>query len=127
MSAIVPIRGEIRQLDRRAEPDEQVQADDIAEAPRLVRLLMRILRDLAALKRRWWPQFIDFEDITVLGDGTTPYGLPHSFGTRVRYWPVDWVGAAAPCLRRHDATTEDTLVLTSTSAGVVTVRVERSG
>ncbi len=127
MSAIVQLNGKVRQLDQRADADEQVQPDEVGDATRLARRLMWILGNLRDLRRRWRPRSADFEDRTVLGDGTTKYSLPHGFNGRVRYWPVEWVGAAAPNLRRHAESTANVLVVTSTSAGVVTLRVEEAG
>ena len=51
MSAIVPAAGNIRQLDRPAEPEEQITPEQAQDPDRLARLLMRILRDLAVLRQ----------------------------------------------------------------------------
>lgn len=127
MSANIPLNGPAAQLDGRADPDENVTPEDAKDADRVSRLLSRILRDLARITRLWRPRRLDFEGRVVLGDGTTKYRYEHRFGGRVRFWPVEWVGAAAPNLRKDDASTLDTLVLTSTSAGTMTLRVEESG
>lgn len=127
MSAIVPAHGDIRQLDRHAEPDEQVTPADVQDPERVSRLLMRILRDLAALKRRWWPLRVDVEDREVDATGTTKYRYPHGFGGRVRWWVVGWSGAAGPQLAEHDDTDDMTLVLVSYVAGTVTLRIEEAG
>lgn len=133
MSAVVPTSGTVRQLDRQAEPDEQVDEEQVKDAPRLARLLMRILRDLALLKRRFWPGHIDHEDRVVDSTGTTKYRFPHGFGGRVRWWVVDWqVGSAfklsySPSLSRHTDSDDNTLVLVSYVDGTVTIRVEEAG
>lgn len=128
MSAVVPVRGNPRLLDRPAEPDERVTPEDVQDAPKLARLLMRILKELALLRRRWWPRKVDHEDRTVDGTGTTKYRFPHGFGGRVRWWPVDWSGAASvPGLMRHADSDANTLVLVSWIAGTVTVRIEEAG
>lgn len=127
VSAIVTANGTVRQLDQAAEPDEQIQPDDVADTSRLVRLLMRMLRDITTLRRRWWPRCIDFEDIVVTGTGLVRYRLPHGFGQRVRWWPVDWSGAATSALSKDSTSDINTLVLISYAFGTVTVRVEEAG
>lgn len=127
MSANIDRAGKTRQLDRRAEPEEQVTEEQIADASRLVRLLMAILRAIAMLQRRWAPRRIDFEDRVVDDTGTTVYHFPHKFGGRVRWWVVDWSGTGWSALSKHDSTTENTLALVSLVVGTVTVRVEEAG
>lgn len=127
MSAIVA-SGQTRQLDRQAEPDEQVTPEYVADQERMARLLMRILRDLALMKRRFWPRRADHEDRVVDGTGTTKYRFPHGYNGRIRWFPVDWSGATAgPRLVRHADTDNNTLVLVSYTAGTVTLRVEEAG
>lgn len=128
MSAIVPAVGPLRTLDQPAEPDEQITPDQVEDTSRMARLLMRIVRDVARLRRRWAPRFIEFEGRVVDATGTTAYRFAHGFGNaRVRYWVVQWSGAAAHNLRYSTASDANTLVLTSTSAGTATVRVEEGG
>ncbi len=128
VSALVLPNGKVHQLDSHAEPDEQVQQKDVAEAPQLVRLLMRILRDVALMKRRWWPATIDHRDRVVDATGTALHRFPHGFGGRVNWWPVDWTNAVTcPQLVRHASSDADTLVLVSYEAGTVTLRVEAAG
>jgi hypothetical protein len=127
MSAYIPNGGPMRQLDKPAEPDEQFTVEHAQDPRRLAEVVMRILRDLASLRRRWWPEHIDYRDKVVDGTGTTFYRFPHGFGGRVNYWPVRWSGAAAPNLVYSSTSDDDTLVLTSTSAGTVTLRVEAAG
>ncbi len=128
MSAIIPIRGPVRQLDRRAEPLEQTSEADAAEPNLVARKLNDLDRRISTQERRWVPRRSDWEDQPVDDTGTTLYRFEHRFGGRVRYWVVDWSGGTdAPNLLRHASTDNNTLVLTSTVAGVATVRVEESG
>lgn len=127
MSANIDRSGSIRQLDRRAEPDEQVLEEHVQDPPRLVRLLMGLLRDVARLKRSWRPRRIDFEDRAVDATGTTKYRFAHGLDGRVRWYVVDWQGAAGPQLSRHADTTDGALVLVSHVAGTATIRVEEAG
>ncbi len=128
MSANIPAHGPIRQLDRRAEPDEQITDEQAKDPKRIARLLLSLLRDVAHLKRRWWPRRIDFEDRVVDATGTTLYRLQHGFGGRVRWWVVDWTGATVePRLVRNATTTNDVLVLVSYAAGTATIRIEEAG
>jgi hypothetical protein len=129
MSAIIPQSGKARQLDRRPEPDEQITEEHAKDPARVARLLMRILRDIAQLKRRWWPRRVDHEDRVVDDSGAAKHRFPHGFNGRVRWWVVDWVGEAGDnhSLQRHSDTDENTLVLTSRAAGMVTLRIEVAG
>lgn len=128
MSANVPATGPARALTRPPEPDEEVTVEQVEDASRLARIAMRMLRDIAALKKRWAPARVDHEGRVVDATGTTLYRFAHDLNTvSVRYWAVEWSGSAAPCLRRHATTDRDTLVLTSTVAGTVTLRIESAG
>ena len=128
MSAVIKTDGKLRQLDKAAEPPDQVTEEQVQDPKRLSRLLMSMLRDVVTLKRRWWPTFIDFEDVAVDGTGTTKYRFAHRLGKRVRWWPVDWKGATAgPRLVRHADSDDRTLVLVSYTAGTVTLRTEEAG
>ena len=128
MSAIIPLNGKVRQLDRRAEPDELVTEDQARDPKRVARLLAQLLRDVASLKRRFWARHIDFEDRTVDATGTTPYRFPHGFNGRVRWSVVDWVSASdGPRMARDTTSDANTLVLVSYEAGTVTIRVEEAG
>ena len=127
VSAVVSSSGGVRQLDLRPEPEEQITEEQAKDPARLARVLMKIIRDLSGMRRRWWPRYVDHEDLVVDGTGTTKYRLPHEFGGRVRWWPVDWSDSAAgPRLKRHADTDSNTLVLVSYTAGTVTVRVEET-
>jgi hypothetical protein len=127
MSANIPAHGDPKTLDLIAEPEQPLTEQQMSERSTLVHLFRSLLKDVGTLKRRWAPNRIDFEDRAVLGDGTTKYRFKHSLGGPVRFWPVSWVGAASPNLRRDTASDDNTLVLTSTSEGLVTLRVEEAG
>lgn len=126
MSAVIDSSG-VRRLDKPAEPDEQFTERHAQDPKRISEVIMRLLRDVAALRRRWWPQCIDYRDKTVDATGTTLYRFPHNFGGRVNFWIVRWSGAAAPNLRYSTSSDDNTLVLTSTVAGTATIRVEQAG
>jgi hypothetical protein len=128
VSARVASTGKVYQLDRQATPDEVVTAEDVKDADKLSRMLARLLRDVSDIKRRWWPQSLDFEDQAVVSG--TPLRLGHGFGARVRWWVVDWVpttpGDVAIFEKSSDSDTR-TLVLDVGNSGTVSVRVEVAG
>lgn len=128
MPALIPAVGRVRQLDKQTEPDELVTPEDVQDPNKLAQLLVRILRDVAVMKRRFWPRRIDFEDKAVTSGDVMR--LNHGFGGRVRYWVVDWrpttPGDAA--LFEYDASTDDkTLCVAVGNSGKVTMRVESAG
>lgn len=128
MSLVTPRAGKQRRLDRPATPDEQVTEDQVQDPARLTRIFLGLLRDVSALKRRWAPPFIEFEDFEFDDTGTTVYRFPHKLGGRVRWWVVDWTGAADGArLVRHSSSTSDTLCLVSYEVGTATIRVEVAG
>ena len=128
MSANIPANGPIRQLDKRAEPDELLTEEQANDPKRVARLLLSMLRDVAQLKRRWLPRRIDFEDRIVDATGTIVYRLQHGFGGRVRWWVVDWTGASNESrLVRHSSSTDNTLALVSYTVGIATIRIEEAG
>ncbi len=128
MSAVVKADGAVRQLGGSAEPGEIVKPEDVQDADKLSRLLMRILGEQAKIKRQWKPRFIDFEARTVDSTGTTLYRFTHNFNAPVRWWSVDWSDASAgERLKRHADSDLNTLVLVSYTVGVVSLRVEEAG
>lgn len=127
MSAKVPKNGPTQQLDTRPEPEEQVTEEQVQDPSRLARFLMTLLRDVATLKRRFIPTFIDFEDITVDATGLTRYRFSHNFGGRVRWYVIDWAGGAGPAMLFDGTSDDNTLVLVSVSAGIASIRVEKAG
>lgn len=125
-AARVTSAGRIYQLEKAAEPVEIITEADAADSIKLSRLLMRLAKDVTALKRRHFPRRIDFEDRDVDNTGTTKYRFEHGFKGRVRWWPVDVVGGV-PALIRDEDTDQNTLVLTSTNAATLTIRIEEAG
>ena len=123
-SVILPT-GSVRQLDRRAEPDERVTELEVTSAEKLARRLTDMQRVERRLDGAWTPKVIDFHDVPVTSG--TPVRFEHGFGGRVNWWPVDWVAAGAPNFRRHADTTNDVLVLDVGTTGVVTMRLEEAG
>jgi hypothetical protein len=123
-SVILPT-GSVRQLDRRAEPDEQITQAEVESSEKLSRRLTDMKRVEARLERAWNPRTIDFRDVPVTSG--TPVRFEHGFGGRVNWWSVDWQAAGAPNFRRHADTTNDTLVLDVGTTGTVTMRLEEAG
>lgn len=128
MSARITSSGKVYQLDRAAEPEEVVTEADAKDTTKLSRLLMRILKDVATLKRRFVPRRIDFEDREVLSGDIIR--LDHDFRSRVRWWVVDW-DADTPgdidLFVWQSTSTTRTLVLLASNSGTVTIRVEEAG
>lgn len=124
MSTVASIlSGKTRALDGKAAAGDVVSATDAADPLKLARLLTKLGRAVADLSRRFAPHFVDFEDLPV-GSSST-HRLAHGFGGRVRWWVVDADGV--PALTKDPATDANTLVLTSTVACTVTVRIEEIG
>jgi hypothetical protein len=127
MSAVFS-SGKIRQLDRPAQPEDQVTEEQVTDSKQLSRLLNELRSDTAKEQRRWQPNFVEHEDVSVDGTGTTKYRFTHKFGKRVRWWPTDWTGATAGArLVKHTDSDDDTLVLVSYTTGKLTVRIEEAG
>lgn len=128
-SAKIDSDGNVTSLDGKIVPDEAVTEADAEDKGKLARILGRLLRDVADLRRRWNPRRVDFEDVTVTNAGDS-YQFEHGFKGRVRWWPVGWQsGTADACVLVENtaATTETTLVLDSYGDGIVCVRVEEAG
>lgn len=127
-SAVVTSDGKVTQLDGRASAAEALTEADVQDTSKLTRLLARILAELAALRRRFSPRRVDFEDVVVLDTGVA-IQLQHSFGARARWWVIGWqCPTNVTWILREDKvnTTTATLVLLSYAAGTVTIRVEAS-
>lgn len=129
MSAYVANDGAVTSLDGKAAPDEIVSEEDAGDVKKLSKLLTRLLRELALLRRRWVPRRIVFRDVTTNGGAMTPqtHQFEHRFGGRVLWWVCDWNQSSPPSLQRHTTTTDDTLVLRSYGAGIVSICVEEAG
>lgn len=120
----------VTQVDRPAQPELVVTEEDVKDASKLARLVAGIAKDVAALKRRFAPRRIDFEDRAVTSSGTVKYQFHHGFGGRVRWWVVDWQPSSlgdVPSFQRHSSSDANTLVLLSSTNGTATVRVEEAG
>lgn len=115
----------MRQLDQKSGPRESVSEADVQDPTKLAQLLTRQLRDVAALRRQFVPRRVDFQDLVVESGKT--YALPHGFHGRVRWWVVDATVDIPQLLRDPDRTTSDALYLVSSTACVVTIRVEEAG
>lgn len=128
-TAIATTNGKVRQLDRPAQPDELVTEEDASSALKLSKLLVRLLRHVALLRRRFSPAVIVYEDIptSTLGAKVT---LEHGFGGRVRWSVVGWQSSGTTAVNLKEDTTStdaDTLVLLSYTAGTACIRVEEAG
>jgi hypothetical protein len=127
-SAVINSDGDVRQLDTRAGEPIVITSEDVKDDEKLARLLQDALRELAALRRRFAPRMIEFEDQAVTAGQALR--VTHNFGGRVRYWPVDWrptTPGDAPLFDKSTSTDEDTLVLTVGNAGTVTILVREAG
>jgi hypothetical protein len=133
MAAIVGSDGTVRQLDGRAEPEVVVQEADVQDATKLARMLAWLLREVATLRRRFYPRRIDFEDVVSTGSAGSPatIRLEHGFGGRVRWWVVDVTapGVIAVPYIYNDTTQTDanTLVLKVYYPSTITIRIEEVG
>lgn len=130
MSSVIDMRARTsRTLDASVQSEETAQEPDVADVPRLARLLTRMLRDIAALKRRFSPRVITYVNLDVDATGTTVYQLVHKFGGPVAWWPVGWSSGSSDCpkLRESGTPDRDTLSLISHVAGTVAIRVEELG
>jgi hypothetical protein len=133
VSAIVSVRdGSVRQLDSRAEPDQEVTEEQVKDLPQLARILMSVLRDLALLKRRWWPRSITFRDIVSTGSSGSPqtFRLTHNFGGAVEYEVVDIAlpgTVAIPLVSRAGSSDQNTLVVQVYYEATLAIRVTEGG
>jgi len=128
VSANVDFRtGRFKTLDRIPETPTPLTEPDVQDAPTLTRLIVGLLRDVARILGGWRPRRIDFFNVALDDTGTTLFRLEHRFGGAVRFWVVDWDGADPPNVRKDATTTDKVLVVTSTSEGTATIRVEEAG
>ena len=138
MSANVDKDGNVRQLDRRPEPDENVTELAVKEPSKLARFLLRLFRDVSTLKRRWAPRHIDFEkvvDVSVVSPQVLI--LSHGLDGPVRWWVVRATNATTlasglgssviPLVVETPSSTENVLFLQVYYSATITIRVEESG
>lgn len=133
MASIVNVAEDTsRQLDGKPQPDEQVTEADVTDAPKLARLLTRLLAEVAKLRRPFRPRTITFTNIVSTGTDVSPYTvrLTHKFGGEVDY---EVVGRTEPGVivlpfeYQTTATDKDTLVLAIYYPATLAVRVTERG
>lgn len=126
--ARIDVDGKIYQLNPKRTVSRVISEEFLAEPANLARALNDHEGSIAALQRRRSATFTDFEDIPLGTLGET-VALNHGYGSRVRWWLVDWesAGTTAPIVKRDSTTDESTLVLASYVAGTATIRVELAG
>ncbi len=138
MSTRIDSAGNVYQLDRQAEPDEVVTEADAQDPRKLSRLLMRLLKDIAGLRRLFKPKQLDREDFRITYDVAT-YRIPHGFNSRVHWWIAGWRATSEsanffPLLMTSTASDLNTLVLTNVDIavvgrfdGIATIHIESVG
>jgi len=111
MTAAIESDGTVRPLDGKAAPDAIVTEDDVQEPSKLAKILTRVIREIAGLKRQFVRERIDFEDVEISSSKSVM--LAHGFGGRVRYSIGAWsaAGGLPPVLATSSSTDNDTLVL----------------
>ena len=118
-ASLIDSDGNARQLDGNAPARSAFTAEDAKDPEKAARVIAGLLDDVAELRRRYAPRWVDFED----RDASATITLEHGFGGRVRWWVCG--RSAATSLVESSSTTSDTLVLTpGTGGGLVTIRVE---
>lgn len=125
-AALIDSDGVVRPLDGKAPARAVFTAEDAKDPEKVARLISGLLDDVAELRRRYAPRWVDFEDVAVDALGTT-FSLEHGFGGRVRWWVSGWQtsGATGPDIREDtSATTATAIALKSYNAGTATIRVE---
>jgi len=132
VSANINSAGTVSQLDKPAEPDENITEENVKDQKMLARFLLRMFRDIATLKRRWAPRRIDYTDLVSTGTAGSPqtFRLEHGLGGPVVWWPVRITVAGTvvlPFIYEINTSTDTVLVLQVYFPGTLTIRVEESG
>lgn len=132
MSANVEADGQVKQLDRRPEPDENITEATVKEPARLARLLLKVFRDVAALKRRWAPKQVTIRGQVSTGVLVDPqrFRFAHQFGGRVDYWLTRVTaptGADNTLVVEVDETDENTLVVDVYFPATFDIRIQEAG
>lgn len=132
MSANIDADGNVTQLDRRPEPDENITEAAVKSPAMLAKFLLRLFREVSLIKRRWMPQRTDFKDIVSIGTAMSPVtvSLNHGYGAPVVWWIVRVTGLGAGSLKLAEelsTSTENHLDLSLMFSGTLTIRVEESG
>lgn len=132
VSANVRSDATVQQLDRPAQPDENIVEQDVREPRRLLRWLLTLFRRVAGLERRWAPRRLDFEGLASTGTNIAPqdFQLAHNFNGEVRWWVVDaqsTYSVTLPLVLRVNANDPNVLTVRFYYSGTFTVRVEEAG
>lgn len=93
-AARIDTAGRVTVLDGRAEPDETVTEQDVQDAPKLAKLLARLLQNVASLRRTFSPRRIAYE--VAAGSAGALTQLAHNFVGRVRWHVSGWQTTATP-------------------------------
>jgi len=130
--ANVEADGTVKQLDRRPGPDENISDEEVRDNSLLAKILLRIFRDVATLKRRWVPRRMDFRGIVSTGNASAPQTvrLAHGMGGPVVWWVVRATALGAGSLKfieELSTSTEDRLDLSVMFEATLTIRVEEAG
>lgn len=122
--------GKVTNLDRSNQPESRITQADTSDPGLLSKLLTRLSQVVAAIDKKWNPDFAEFE---ILSTGTTSVAfqasLPHNFKSPVVWWVtrVTSTTATTPGVVAELATsTDSTLYLSFTWAATFTIRVEKS-
>jgi hypothetical protein len=125
MSAIIDIDQTMRPIRRSTRRIERLRMEDGKEPKILVRAINALIEMVSTLAENEPLEYLDVEDLAVTS-GTT-YRVRHGFKGRVRLWPVEWAGAAAPGFSIVVASSDDDVVaFTALATGRATLRVQRS-
>lgn len=132
MSANVRPDGTVVPLDRAPEAGETMSEARVKEPKTLAAYLLRFARDLRALRKRWAPDRLDFEDVVSTGTAASPQTvrLEHHFGKAVRWWMVRCTAAGSvtvPLINETTGSDDNTLVLSVYFPATLTIRVEEAG
>lgn len=104
---------------------ESLQAPEMGTLEKLARALRSLAERMSKAEADADPGYIEYEfEYSVLGPNTV--SLEHNMGV-VRWWIVDFVGAAAPAAWKTTASTDTTLVIQVSVAGKYVFRVAPAG
>ncbi len=128
-----------KSLDLKPQPDEVVTPEDAVDGFKLGRLLTRVLRELAAARRRFLPRRITYRGIPSTGSDLSAQRvrLVHNFSAPVEWWVVGLSGTGGAVtlpqisegldVNGHPASTANVLEIDVYFPGTLTIRVEESG
>lgn len=132
MSANISFDGEVRQLDRASQPDENMGEQDVRDTSRLLRWMLNLFRRVRAVESRWSPNRIDFEGRVSTGTALAydTIQLQHNFNGEVRWSVVDVQEPGtveSSLIYRVEATDPNVLTLRCHFPATLTIRVEQAG